>query len=174
MSKGNQSINVGINILLKIVGKLLKEAAQRVQLPLRGSLGWGGVGTESPLRYLTFFLFRNVFKKNKIIPGSAGAGRRKAEHPQSVGQPPDMPYLGGPALAAGLTVISFLKCSRLRTPQPPGPPEALQDARPPPAGGSVGQCPQERLRSLCSCTEVPPGAGGPGAGPSPSTLGSRA
>lgn len=111
MSKGNKSINIGINILLKIVGKLPKEVAKRVHLPLRGSLGWGGVGTESPLRYLIFCRFRNIFKKNKIIlgragagrgrrggVGRAGAGRREAEHRPQLGQPPGVRFLGGLAL----------------------------------------------------------------------------
>lgn len=98
MSKGNKSINIGINILLKIVGKLPKEVAKRVHLPLRGSLGWGGVGTESPLRYLIFCRFRNIFKKNKIILGRAGAGRREAEHRPQLGQPPGVRFLGGLAL----------------------------------------------------------------------------
>lgn len=127
-----------------------------------------------PSALFNFFFFE-MHLNNKIIPVKVGAGWRKAV-PRAERGPPGWcvcDFWVGPALAVCPHVASSLpRCSRLRTPRPPGPQEAPPDVWP---RGQQGPQAGDLRRDLRTCVPVPKPrpAGGHGRALS-SLLGSRA
>lgn len=129
--------------------KWLMEVTAEVRLRC-GAWGW-----ESPLCYRSFFLFGNVFLKNRIISVKVSAGWRTEV-------PPEQNLESNLwSVACGWTTslascpdfaISFPRCSCLMRPQPLGPSGALQR----------GRVLQARPVDLCSRAKVLSGWWEPG------------
>ncbi|ELK33319.1 hypothetical protein MDA_GLEAN10018220 [Myotis davidii] len=77
------------------------------------------------------FFFRDAFKQNKRIPMKVGAGGGRQCTERNMVTRPVCDFWAGPALA-GRPHLAFSspRCSRLRTPRPPGPQKAPQGVWP--------------------------------------------
>ena len=111
MSRGGRSINIGVNMLLRLVEEQPKEPADGAQGALRRKpCGGGGQHRDgNPLHTVSFFAFLDMYyKKNKIIPATDGVGGGRQCLGLSVGWPAGVRLVGGPCPSQRSSLCHFL------------------------------------------------------------------